>query len=101
MLEGVPRGVARIREDARGSALLWLLVAGAILLDLTTLRESDQDRVVIVVALSLATLLVYGIIRLLISRGLCNERMHVAVVQLAGFLILFLGTVAVFALARA
>ena len=32
---------------------------------------------------------------------MANERVHVVVVQLAGFLVLFLGIVAVFALARA
>ena len=101
MLEGVPKRLAVLRENPRGRIVLWAVIAGAIALDLTTLRESAQDRLAVVGGLSLFALLVYGGIRVLIARGMGNERMHAAVVQLAGFLVLFLGTLAVVALVRA
>lgn len=101
MLEGVPERVSVFREAPLGKALLWAVVAGAVVLDLTSLRESRDQRLIIVGALSLASLLVYAVIRLLISRGMASERVHDVIVQLAGFLVLFLGIVAAFALARA
>jgi hypothetical protein len=101
MLEGVPRTISAFRETAAGRILPWAVVVGAVAFDLTTLRDSQEQRVVIVTAFSLGSLLVYGIIRLLIGRGTANERVHDVCVQLAGFLVLFLGIVAVFALARA
>jgi hypothetical protein len=101
VLEGVPQRLSAFRENPRGRIALWGVVAIAIALDLTTLREPMQDRAVIVGALSLFSLLVYGGVRVLIGRGMRNERMHAAVVQLSGFLILFLGTLAVVALVRA
>jgi len=101
VLEGVPQRISVFREAPAGNALLWAVVAGAVVLDLTTLRESQEQRLIIVGALSMGSLLVYAIIRLLISRGMASEKVHDVVVQLAGFLVLFLGIVALFALARA
>lgn len=101
MLEGIPRQLSILRDAPVARLALWVVAAGAIVLDLTTLREPMQDRVVVACALSLFSLIVYGVIRLLIGRGMASERVHDVVVQLAGFLILFLGIVAVFALARA
>lgn len=101
MLEGVPQRLSLLRENRAGRIAVWGGIAGAIVLDLTTLRSTGMDRLVIVGALSLFALLVYGGVRVLIGRGLQNERMHAAVIQLCGFLILFLGTLAVVALARA
>ncbi len=101
MLEGVPQRLSTIRELVAVRALLWAVVVGSVALDLTTLRQPPDQRLVTVGALSLGSLLVYGVIRLLIFRGMANEKVHDVVVQLAGFLLLFLGIVAIFALARA
>ena len=101
MLEGVPRTVSVFRETVAGRTLPWIVVMGAILLDLRSLHESPEQRLYIVTGLSLGSLLVYGIIRLLIGRGVANERVHYVCVQLAGFLVLFLGIAAFFTLVRA
>jgi hypothetical protein len=101
VLEGVPERLSALREKRGGRLAVWSVVAGAMALDLATLREPAQDRMVIVGMLSLFGLLVYGGVRVLIGRGMRNERMTAAVVQLAGFLILFLGTIAMVALVRA
>ncbi|HET9300492.1 MAG TPA: hypothetical protein VFO11_11155 [Candidatus Polarisedimenticolaceae bacterium] len=101
MLEGVPRTISVFRETPAGRILPWAVVIGAIVFDLITLRESQDQRIVIVIGFLLGSLIVYGLIRLLIGRGTANERVHYVCVQLAGFLILFLGIVAIFALARA
>ena len=93
--------MATFRETPAGTILPWGLAIGAVVLDLTTLRESQEQRLIVVTALSLASLLVYAVIRLLIGRGMASDRVHDVVVQLAGFLLLFLGIVAVFAFARA
>ena len=99
MLEGVPARVSVFRESPTGNALLWAVVVGAVLLDLTTLRQPEDQRLVTVGGLALGSLLVYAVIRLLIFRGMASQRVHDVVVQLAGFLVLFLGIVAIFALA--
>jgi hypothetical protein len=101
MLEGVPSRLSIVRELVPVRALLWAVVAGSVVLDLTTLQQTQEQRLVTVGALLLGSLLVYGIIRLLIGRGMANEKVHDVSVQLAGFLVLFLGIVAIFALARA
>ena len=101
MLEGVPQRLSTIRELVAVRALLWAVVAGSVALDLTTLRQTQEQRLVTVGGLLLGSLLVYGAIRLLIGRGMANEKVHDVVVQLAGFLLLFLGIVAIFAWARA
>ena len=101
MLEGIPLRLSQLRETPAGTVLPWAIAAGAVALDLTSLRQSADQRVIIVVALSAGSLLVYGIIRLLIGRGMASDRVHDVAVQLAGFFVLFLGIVAVFALARA
>ena len=101
MLEGVPQRLSVFREAPAARAFLWAVVVGSVLLDLTTLQQTQEQRLVTVGALSLGSLLVYGIIRLLIFRGMASEKVHDVIVQLAGFLVLFLGIVAIFALARA
>ena len=101
MLEGVPQRLSTVRELVAARALLWAVVVGSVALDLTTLRQTQEQRLVTVGALLLGSLLVYGIIRLLIVRGMASEKVHDVAVQLAGFLVLFLGIVAIFALARA
>ena len=101
MLEGVPQRLSTIRELVAVRALLWAVVAGSVALDLTTLRQTQEQRLVTVGGLLLGSPLVYGAIRLLIARGMTSEKVHDVVVQLAGFLVLFLGIVATFALARA
>ncbi|HEX5043959.1 MAG TPA: hypothetical protein VFV75_13695 [Candidatus Polarisedimenticolaceae bacterium] len=101
MLEGVPRSLSVVRETPLGRGALWAFILGSVVLDLTSLRQSQDQRLVTVGALALGSLLVYAIIRLLIARGMASERVHHVVAQLAGFLVLFLGIVAVFGLARA
>ena len=101
MLEGVPQRLSIVRELVAVRALLWAVVVGSVVLDLTTLQQTQEQRLVTVGALLLGSLLVYGVIRLLIGRGMAHEKVHDVVVQLAGFLVLFLGIVAIFALARA
>lgn len=101
MLEGVPRTISAFRETPAGRILPWAVVIGTVVFDLTTLRESQEQRIVIVTGFLLGSLIVYGVIRLLLGRGTANERVHDVCVQLAGFLVLFLGIVCIFALARA
>jgi hypothetical protein len=101
VLEGVPRRLSVLRQTRTGRRLPWLLIAGAVALDLTTLRESTEQRLIIVGLLLCFSLLVYGGVRVLIGRTMENERMRAGVIQLAGFLILFLGTLAGMALLRA
>lgn len=101
MLEGVPQRLSVFREAPMGRALLWAILVGSLALDLTTLRQPQDQRLVTVGGLLLGSLLVYGVIRLLIGRGMAHDKVHDVVVQLAGFLVLFLGIVAAFALARA
>ena len=69
----MPQRLSTIRERVAVRALLWAVVVGSVALDLTTLQQTQEQRLVTGGGLLLGSLLVYGAIRLLIGRGMANE----------------------------